>query len=172
MFTPNYLKIHNNRTFKVLIKLFNTNLRRVLPTSNENVWLSEDLEGYEINLQPIQPLKSQLFDGTARYISPKDLNFSLPINNAPEFAFIGFWLKLPSSTISPFSFIELLVFDQIGRSNVGKSSLVGSLLGAPSLVRTSRKPGCTRSVNYFGLYSSSDSSPLASPNSSSNSSLF
>ena len=37
----------------------------------------------------------------------------------------------------------------IGRSNVGKSSLIGTLLGMPKLVRTSKTPGHTRAVNFF-----------------------
>ncbi len=36
-----------------------------------------------------------------------------------------------------------------GRSNVGKSSLVGNLLGSPKLVRTSRTPGRTQLLNLF-----------------------
>jgi GTP-binding protein len=36
-----------------------------------------------------------------------------------------------------------------GRSNVGKSSLINTLLTRKSLVRTSRKPGQTRMLNFF-----------------------
>jgi GTP-binding protein len=36
-----------------------------------------------------------------------------------------------------------------GRSNVGKSSLINSLLGRKSLVKTSKQPGKTRNINYF-----------------------
>lgn len=36
-----------------------------------------------------------------------------------------------------------------GRSNVGKSSLVGALMGKPQLVRTSRTPGRTQLLNMF-----------------------
>ncbi len=36
-----------------------------------------------------------------------------------------------------------------GRSNVGKSSLMNSLLGRRNLVRTSNTPGCTRQINVF-----------------------
>jgi GTP-binding protein len=36
-----------------------------------------------------------------------------------------------------------------GRSNVGKSSLLGELLKQPKLVRTSRTPGRTRALNLF-----------------------
>ena len=36
-----------------------------------------------------------------------------------------------------------------GRSNVGKSSLINTLVGQPALARTSRTPGRTRLVNWF-----------------------
>lgn len=37
----------------------------------------------------------------------------------------------------------------LGRSNVGKSSLLNSLLGRKELARTSNTPGRTQSINYF-----------------------
>jgi GTP-binding protein len=37
----------------------------------------------------------------------------------------------------------------LGRSNVGKSTLINTLLGRKKLVRTSSKPGCTRALNFF-----------------------
>jgi GTP-binding protein len=37
----------------------------------------------------------------------------------------------------------------LGRSNVGKSSLINTLLGRRKLVRTSAHPGCTRALNFF-----------------------
>ncbi len=37
----------------------------------------------------------------------------------------------------------------VGRSNVGKSSLLNRLLGRRSLARTSSTPGRTRAINYF-----------------------
>jgi GTP-binding protein len=37
----------------------------------------------------------------------------------------------------------------LGRSNVGKSSLINALLGRKKLVRTSSRPGCTRALNFF-----------------------
>ena len=36
-----------------------------------------------------------------------------------------------------------------GRSNVGKSSLINSLVRRKKLVRTSSAPGCTRTINLF-----------------------
>ncbi len=37
----------------------------------------------------------------------------------------------------------------VGRSNVGKSSLIAALLGRKKLVRVSRRPGCTQAINFF-----------------------
>src|SRR5260370_42474425 len=37
----------------------------------------------------------------------------------------------------------------LGRSNVGKSSLLNSLLKAKGLARTSNTPGRTQSINFF-----------------------
>ncbi len=40
-------------------------------------------------------------------------------------------------------------FSFIGRSNVGKSSLINSLTGRRNLARTSKTPGRTQLINYF-----------------------
>ena len=37
----------------------------------------------------------------------------------------------------------------LGRSNVGKSSLINALLGVDGLARTSARPGCTQVVNFY-----------------------
>jgi GTP-binding protein len=37
----------------------------------------------------------------------------------------------------------------LGRSNVGKSSLLNSLTGKPGLAYTSSRPGCTQVINFF-----------------------
>jgi GTP-binding protein len=39
----------------------------------------------------------------------------------------------------------------VGRSNVGKSSLINSLCGLRALARTSGQPGKTRTINYFSI---------------------
>ncbi len=36
-----------------------------------------------------------------------------------------------------------------GRSNVGKSSLINTLIQRKNKVKTSSKPGCTRLINFF-----------------------
>lgn len=38
-----------------------------------------------------------------------------------------------------------------GRSNVGKSSMLRTLLGRKKMVRVSSRPGCTQQINFFSL---------------------
>ncbi len=52
------------------------------------------------------------------------------------------------SEFPPPSLPEIAV---VGRSNVGKSSLINTLVGQPGLARTSRTPGRTRLVNWFAI---------------------
>ena len=52
------------------------------------------------------------------------------------------------SDFPPPSLPEVAV---VGRSNVGKSSLINTLVGQPGLARTSRTPGRTRLVNWFSI---------------------
>jgi len=52
----------------------------------------------------------------------------------------------PGGTLPPPMFVEIAF---AGRSNVGKSSLINSLVQRKGLVRTSNTPGCTRQVNLF-----------------------
>ena len=62
------------------------------------------------------------------------------IASAPSFS------KLPEIGLPEVGFV--------GRSNVGKSSLIGRLIGQASLVRTSRTPGRTQMLNLFQVGSS------------------
>ncbi|HVY27569.1 MAG TPA: ribosome biogenesis GTP-binding protein YihA/YsxC [Polyangiaceae bacterium] len=41
----------------------------------------------------------------------------------------------------------------VGRSNVGKSSMLNKLLNRRGLARTSSTPGCTRQINFFDIKS-------------------
>ena len=49
--------------------------------------------------------------------------------------------KCPEDTKAEYAFI--------GRSNVGKSSLINSLTNNKSLAKTSGKPGKTQLINHF-----------------------
>jgi len=62
----------------------------------------------------------------ARFIAASDNYKQLPASNLAE---VAFW----------------------GRSNVGKSSLICSLTDNSKLVRTSKKPGCTKTINLFNI---------------------
>lgn len=69
-------------------------------------------------------LSKSIFSQRVKYVPPSDFKFELPNTGKPEIAFIG-------------------------RSNVGKSSLISCLLGQKKLVKVSKEPGCTKSVNYY-----------------------
>ncbi|MBP5202402.1 YihA family ribosome biogenesis GTP-binding protein [bacterium] len=62
----------------------------------------------------------------AEFLKSASSMSGLPEDGRPEFAFIG-------------------------RSNVGKSSLMNMLLGRKNLVKTSKKPGKTVLLNYFNV---------------------
>lgn len=49
--------------------------------------------------------------------------------------------QLPDSDMQEFAFA--------GRSNVGKSSLINSVLGRAAIARTSANPGCTQQLNFY-----------------------
>jgi GTP-binding protein len=57
--------------------------------------------------------------------------------------------KCSSEKLSQVPADDLPEFAFIGRSNVGKSSLVNMLTGRPSLAKVSATPGKTRLINHF-----------------------
>ena len=58
---------------------------------------------------------------------------------------------ISASKPSEFPAEDLPEIAVVGRSNVGKSSLINSLVGQDGLARTSRTPGRTRLVNWFEI---------------------
>lgn len=63
---------------------------------------------------------------TAEFLQSSPGLESCPVDDVPEFAFIG-------------------------RSNVGKSSLLNLLTGKQGLARVSQTPGCTQLINFFQI---------------------
>lgn len=51
--------------------------------------------------------------------------------------------KIPESEFPEYAFV--------GRSNVGKSSLINALMGRKSLARVSAQPGKTRTINFYKI---------------------
>lgn len=47
----------------------------------------------------------------------------------------------------------------VGRSNVGKSSLINCLLGGPRLARTSNTPGRTQTLNWYRVWPAGPEAP-------------
>jgi GTP-binding protein len=67
----------------------------------------------------------------AEYLVSSPDHTKCPVPDRPEYAFIG-------------------------RSNVGKSSLINMLTGRPKLAKTSSTPGKTQLINHFGIGSTPD----------------
>ncbi len=55
----------------------------------------------------------------------------------------GITSKLPENTLPEFAFA--------GKSNVGKSSLINSLMNRKSFARTSSQPGKTQTINFYNI---------------------
>lgn len=53
----------------------------------------------------------------------------------------GKWQECPEATLPEYAFI--------GRSNVGKSSLINAMMGRKDLAKTSQTPGKTQLINHF-----------------------
>lgn len=61
----------------------------------------------------------------------------------------SFVLSAPDVGILPPPTFAELVF--AGKSNVGKSSLINTIVGRQALARVSATPGCTRGINLFRI---------------------
>ncbi|MEL6821485.1 MAG: GTPase, partial [Calditrichota bacterium] len=58
------------------------------------------------------------------------------------------WKDAPDVPLPEFAFV--------GRSNVGKSSLINSLVNIKNFARVSKSPGKTRLINFFNVYQTVD----------------
>jgi len=65
----------------------------------------------------------------------------MTIKSAEYIQSVTDWKKCPSPTLPEYAFI--------GRSNVGKSSLINMLVRNKKLAKTSSKPGKTQTINHF-----------------------
>jgi len=79
------------------------------------------------------------------------MNIQESVKPAPEaeFRIKNSEFTISASEKSGFVQDELSQIAFVGKSNVGKSSLINSLLNRKGLAKTSQMPGKTRLVNYF-----------------------
>ena len=73
------------------------------------------------------------FQQKARSAAPQAVSEFLLSASGPE--------QFPKQELPEIAFL--------GRSNVGKSSLINALVGQKSLAFTSSKPGCTQTINFY-----------------------
>jgi GTP-binding protein len=61
--------------------------------------------------------------------------------------------EIAATAVTPAQYPTTLwpEFAFAGRSNVGKSSLINTMLGRKKLARTSRQPGKTRTINFYNV---------------------
>jgi hypothetical protein len=101
--------------------------------TNFGVFTASFIGSNDLSLNDFHNEKLFLFAKcTRRYIPPKDFKFQLPSQRKPEIAFIG-------------------------RSNVGKSSLIDSLLGYQKIVTISKEAGCTKTINFYAFIKTANS---------------
>lgn len=105
---------------------------QIIRTTSPTVFTASTMSP-DLQLNRWGSVAKDLFSAQTCYIHPAELKYQFPTDGATEFAFVG-------------------------RSNVGKSSLVDLLLGGKKIVKVSKEPGCTRSINYYGLKKDSKSS--------------
>ncbi len=67
----------------------------------------------------------------------------MKVNNAELECVCGITSKLPANNMPEIAFA--------GKSNVGKSSLINSLINRKSLARTSSQPGKTQTINFYNI---------------------
>ncbi len=66
----------------------------------------------------------------------------------------SFVISSPSFALCPPA--DKLEYAFIGRSNVGKSSLINAMCDKKELAKTSSKPGKTQLINYFAIESADE----------------
>lgn len=67
----------------------------------------------------------------------------MKVNRVSLEAVVGNVSQLPATQLPEIAFI--------GKSNVGKSSLINALVGRKALARTSSSPGKTRTINFYNV---------------------
>eukprot|EP00536_Pseudo-nitzschia_multiseries_P003613 jgi/Psemu1/186224/e_gw1.56.65.1 len=118
------------------------------------------------HLSPLELKESQVsYERSKSFLSPEDKTLlawkPFALNpNKQEVLFRGAFLnkRMPPRLGTP----EVAF---LGRSNVGKSSLLNRLVGKSDLARVGKTPGATASVNLYGIFERGKKTPGAGANS-------
>lgn len=113
--------------FRAAVKVLGKDMTLSTSLRYPTVFSIPEISVNDFNFESYSAQKTQLFTAhSLQFIQPKDLKFQLPKAKKPEVAFIG-------------------------RSNVGKSSLIEALTGDHRVVRVSKTPGCTTTLNFLAF---------------------
>jgi GTP-binding protein EngB required for normal cell division len=109
------------------LKTFGRDVEIRCARHHPTLFSTADMELDDLNFLEYSAARSKLFDKSFfRYVPPKDFNYQLPSASRAETCFIG-------------------------RSNVGKSSLIECLSGGRGIAKVSKSPGCTKTLNFFAF---------------------
>lgn len=126
---------HWNQTKKRNVKSMFEDIK-VLSTIIPNIYTISPFTRTDKTILNYRYEANQTFSLPKEFVSPSAFGYTLPSFEVAEFAFIG-------------------------RSNVGKSSLIKALLNDNTLVKISKEPGCTKTVNFYGFLSEKYASEAA-----------
>jgi len=105
-------------------------------------------------------LRQEAFPEKKVDVTVEDLFNNMPLPKKLELAYANWFFSQKTKLVASVATVrDMLQFSLklpqvcfMGRSNVGKSSLLNALVGIPRLANTSSSPGCTRTINFYTLH--------------------
>lgn len=104
-------------------------------------------------------IREELLPTNKEKVNPDSLFNNMPLPTASNMAYAAWFFShkaVPADQIVTKR--DMLKYSTrlpqvcfLGRSNVGKSSLLNALVGIPRLATVSATPGCTRTINFYNV---------------------